>query len=340
MSEHPYITPETNLGLDLMRATEAAALSAGLWAGRGQKESGDGAAVASLRNVLNNVPMRGTIVIGEGEKDEAPMLANGEKVGTGFGPEVDIAVDPVDGTRLLAWGMRNSIAVLAAAEGGSMYDPTECFYMDKLVVGAEGADVIELEAPIGENIRRVAKAKGVAVDDITVAVLNRERHEQLTRDIRDAGARTRMITDGDVAAAVSAAMLDTEIDLVAGIGGSPEGVVMAAAMICLGGRILAQLKPTSPEERERTIAAGHDPDRILDTKDLVRSDNVIFVATGITEGDLVRGVRYFPNGGAQTHSVVMRSRSGTVRYVRAIHNLGKVNRLRAEAADAQDVFSN
>lgn len=221
-----------------------------------------------------------------------------------------------------------------------MYDPTECFYMDKLVVGAEGADVIELEAPIGENIRRVAKAKGVAVDDITVAVLNRERHEQLTRDIRDAGARTRMITDGDVAAAVSAAMLDTEIDLVAGIGGSPEGVVMAAAMICLGGRILAQLKPTSPEERERTIAAGHDPDRILDTKDLVRSDNVIFVATGITEGDLVRGVRYFPNGGAQTQSVVMRSRSGTVRYVRAIHNLGKVNRLRAEAADAQDVFSN
>ena len=290
MSER-FMLAGHNLGLDLMRATEAAALAAGRWAGRGQKEAGDKAAVDAMRAILNQVRMDGTIVIGEGEKDEAPMLANGEKVGTGEGQRIDIAVDPVDGTRLLAWGMRNSIAVLAAAEGGSMYDPHMCFYMEKLVVGADAVDVIDLDAPIGDNIRKVAKAKGKRVEDMVVGILNRERHNTLVDDIRAAGAATRMFTDGDVAAAVAAAAPDVKIDLLAGMGGSPEGVVTACAMKCLGGRILARLWPTSDEERERTIAAGHDLTRILDTNDLVTSDDCLFVATGITEGDLVPGVR-------------------------------------------------
>ena len=324
MSER-FMLAGHNLGLDLMRATEAAALAAGRWAGRGQKEAGDKAAVDAMRAILNQVRMDGTIVIGEGEKDEAPMLANGEKVGTGEGQRIDIAVDPVDGTRLLAWGMRNSIAVLAAAEGGSMYDPHMCFYMEKLVVGADAVDVIDLDAPIGDNIRKVAKAKGKRVEDMVVGILNRERHNTLVDDIRAAGAATRMFTDGDVAAAVAAAAPDVKIDLLAGMGGSPEGVVTACAMKCLGGRILARLWPTSDEERERTIAAGHDLTRILDTNDLVTSDDCLFVATGITEGDLVPGVRYTQDGGARTSSVVMRSASGTIRYVEAHHHLDKVS---------------
>jgi len=321
-----YMLTDHNLGLDLMRATEAAALAAGRWAGRGEKESGDGAAVDALRAVLNSIDMDGVIVIGEGEKDEAPMLHNGEKVGTGSGPRIDIAVDPVDGTRLLAWGMRNSIAVLAAARGDSMYNPTECFYMNKLIVGADAADVIDIDAPIADNIAKVAKAKGKGVEDIVVGVLNRDRHQQLTADIRAAGAATRMYTDGDVAASVAAANPDvTSIDMFAGVGGSPEGVVTACAMKAMGGRILARLWPTSDEERQRTIDAGHDPDRILDTNDLVSSDDTLFVATGITEGDLVAGVKYLPGGGARTNSIVMRSVSGTVRYVTAEHHLDKLN---------------
>ncbi|WOP18193.1 class II fructose-bisphosphatase [Raineyella sp. LH-20] len=320
-----YMLSNHNLGLDLMRATEAAALAAARWAGRGQKESGDGAAVGAMREVLSHVRIDGTIVIGEGEKDEAPMLANGEKVGTGDGPAMDIAVDPVDGTRLLAWGMRNSIALLAGAEGGSMYNPKECFYMRKLAVGADAADVIDLEAPIGDTIRKVAKAKGKPVDQITVGVLNRDRHQQLIADVREAGAATRLFTDGDVAAAVMAAHPDMpRLDLMAGIGGSPEGVVTACAMKALGGRILARLAPTSDEERQRTLDAGHDLDRILDTDDLVTSDNTLFVATGITPGDLVEGVSFLPDGGARTHSIVMRSASGTIRYVDAYHHLDKV----------------
>ncbi len=322
--QNRYVLTEHNLGLDLMRATEAAALAAGRWAGRGEKESGDKAAVDAMRAVLNQVEMDGIITIGEGEKDEAPMLANGEKVGTGKGPKIDIAVDPVDGTRLLAWGMRNSIAVLAAAEGGTMYDPHMCFYMDKLVVGADAADAIDLNLPIAENIRRVAEAKNKPVSDIVVGVLNRPRHDNLVQQIRGAGAATRMFTDGDVAAGVAAASPGVKIDMLAGIGGSPEGVVTACAMKCLGGRILARLHPTTDEERSRTLAAGFDPDRVLDTHDLVGTDNTLFVATGITEGDLVDGVRYFADGSARTHSVVMRSRSGTVRYVEAIHHLDKV----------------
>ena len=313
-----------NLGLDLMRATEAAALAAGRWAGRGDKESGDKAAVDAMRSILNQVRMAGTIVIGEGEKDEAPMLANGEKVGTGWGDRIDIAVDPVDGTRLLAWGMRNSIAVLAAAEGGSMYDPHMCFYMEKLVVSPNAADVVDLDAPIADNIRKVAAAEGKDVSEVVVGVLNRERHNDLVREIRAAGAATRMFTDGDVAAAVAAATPGVKIDMMAGIGGSPEGVVAACAMKCLGGRILARLHPTTDEERQRTADAGFDVDRVLDTNDLVNSEKTLVVATGITDGDLVDGVRYLPGGDARTHSVVMRSESGTVRWVEAHHQLDKV----------------
>lgn len=320
-----FMLSDHNLGLDLMRATEAAALAAARWAGRGDKESGDKAAVDAMRAVLNQVGMQGTIVIGEGEKDEAPMLGNGEKVGTGWGQRIDIAVDPVDGTRLLARGSRNSIAVLAAAESDSMYDPHMCFYMDKLVSGADVADVLDLEAPIGDNIRRVAAAMDKPTSEVVVAVLNRDRHDALVREIRQAGAATRMFTDGDVAAGVMAAIPGKRIDLMAGIGGSPEGVVLACAMKCLGGRILAKLAPTSDEERQRTIDAGFDPDRILDTNDLVSSDETLFVATGITEGDLVDGVRYQPDGSARTKSVVMRSKSGTVRYVEAYHHLDKIN---------------
>lgn len=327
--DRKYMLTNHNLGLDLMRATEAAALAAARWAGRGQKESGDGAAVGAMREILSHVRIDGTIVIGEGEKDEAPMLANGEKVGSGDGPAMDIAVDPVDGTRLLAWGMRNSIALLAGAEGGTMYNPKECFYMEKLAVGADAADVIELDAPIGENLRRIAKAKGKSIDQVTVGVLNRERHDDLIAAIREAGAATRLFTDGDVAAAVMAAHPDMpRIDVMAGIGGSPEGVVTACAMKALGGRILARLWPTSSEERQRTLDAGHDLDRILDTDDLVSSDNTIFVATGITPGDLVEGVTYLPGGGARTQSIVMRSASGTIRYVDAYHHLDKVEAYR------------
>lgn len=326
MFERGYMLGNHNLGLDLMRATEAAALASARWAGRGQKEAGDGAAVDAMRAVLSGVRMAGTIIIGEGEKDEAPMLHNDEKVGTGEGPAVDIAVDPVDGTRLLALGMRNSIAVLAAAEAGTMYNPTMCFYMDKLCVGAEAADAIDIEAPIGDNIRKVAKAKGKRPEDIVVAMLNRDRHEDLAKAIREAGARTRMYTDGDVAASVAAASDGGGgVDILAGIGGSPEGVVSACAMKAMGGRIMAKLWPTSDEERQRTIDAGLDVDKVLDTNDLVNSDNTLFVATGITDGDLVDGVHYLRDGGARTHSVVMRSASGTTRYVEAFHRLDKLN---------------
>jgi len=337
--EHGYMLGNHNLGLDLMRATEAAALAAARWAGRGQKESGDGAAVDAMRAVLSGVRMSGTIIIGEGEKDEAPMLHNGESVGNGDGPSVDIAVALVDGTRLLALGMRNSIAVLAAAEAGTMYNPTMCFYMDKLVVGAEAADVIDIEAPIADNIKKVAKAKGKRPEDIVVAMLNRDRHEELAKAIRAAGARTRMYTDGDVAASVAAASASiTSVDILAGVGGSPEGVVSACAMKAMGGRIMAKLWPTTDEERQRTIDAGLDVDKILDTNDLVASENTLFVATGITDGDLVDGVEYLPGGGARTHSVVMRSSSGTTRYVEAFHHLDKLNAYaKASGQDLEDL---
>lgn len=331
--EQRFMLAEHNLGLDLMRATEAAALAAGRWAGRGDKESGDKAAVDAMRAVLNQVGMQGVIVIGEGERDEAPMLANGEKVGSGWGQRIDIAVDPVDGTRLLARGSRNSIAVLAAAAGGSMYDPHMCFYMEKIVAGADAASAIDLDAPVADNIANVAAALGKRPEDVVVGVLNRPRHEQLIADIRAAGASTRLFTDGDVAAGVLAAYPGGSLDLAMGIGGSPEGVVTACAMQCLGGRILARLHPTTDEEKRRTEEAGFDVSRVLDTNDLVDSDDCLFIATGITEGDLVDGVRYLPDGSARTKSVVMRSRSGTVRYVEAFHRLDKIQAWAAENSD-------
>lgn len=323
--EFEYLAPNHNLGLDLMRATEAAALASARWIGRGDKDTGDGAAVGAMRAVLNSVRMNGTIIIGEGEKDEAPMLANGEKVGDGEGPAMDIAVDPVDGTRLLAWGMRNSVSVLAASPAGTMFDPTECFYMNKIAVGREAADVIDLDAPIADTIRKVAKAKGKNVEDVVVAVLNRDRHRDLVKAIHEAGAASWMVTDGDVAMAVAAATPSNRVDMVVGVGGSPEGVVTACAMKALGGRIIARLWPRDDAERERVIAAGKDPDQLLDTHDLVRSDDTLFVATGITPGNLVGGVRFLPKGGAVTHSVVMRSSSGTVRYVEAVHRQRKMD---------------
>jgi fructose-1,6-bisphosphatase II len=319
---------DRNLGLELMRATEAAAMAAGRWSGRGEKETGDQAAVDAMRYVLANVAMRGTVVIGEGEKDEAPMLFNGEKVGNGQGPQYDIAVDPVDGTSLLASGRPNSIAVIAAADRGSMYDPSAVFYMDKLVVGKHLADAVDILAPVEDNIRAVARELGGRVTDVTVCVLDRPRHHELVERIRSTGARTRLFSDGDVAASLAAATDGTGIDLLVGVGGTPEGIITACALKALGGTIQARLHPTSGNEERRAREAGHDLDRILHTDDLVSGDNTFFAATGITDGDLLRGVRYTREG-AVTQSLVMRSRSGTTRLVESSHVLEKV-RLHAD----------
>jgi fructose-1,6-bisphosphatase II len=315
--------PDRNLGLELMRATEAAAMAAGRWAGRGEKESGDQAAVDAMRYVLGNVAMRGTVVIGEGEKDQAPMLFNGEEVGSGEGPDYDIAVDPVDGTSLLANGRPNSIAVIAAADRGSMYDPSAVFYMDKLVVAGHLAQVVDIAAPVEDNIQEVARDLGGRANDVTVCVLDRPRHRELVARIRRTGARTRLFSDGDVAASLAAVTPGTGIDMLVGIGGTPEGVITACALKAMGGAIQARLHPMNEEEERRARDTGHDLDRILRTDDLVRSDNAFFAATGITDGDLLRGVRY-TRGGAVTQSLVMRSRSGTRRLVESSHMLDKV----------------
>lgn len=318
-----YQLPDRNLGLDLMRVTEAAALAAGRWAGRGDKEGGDGAAVDAMRDVIASVPMRGVVVIGEGEKDEAPMLYNGEEVGEGAGPAIDIAVDPVDGTTLLANGMPNAIAVLAAADRGSMYDPSAVFYMNKLVCAGSVAGEVDIDAPVEHNVRAVARAIGGTPGDVTVSVLNRTRHEQLVAEVRAAGARIKLFSDGDVAAAIAAASSDTGTDLLLGVGGTPEGIITACAMKAMNGVIQARLAPRDEAERRKALAAGHDLDRVLRTDDLVTGDNTFFVATGITDGELLRGVRYTPQG-AETESIVMRSRSGTIRSVRSRHALQKV----------------
>jgi fructose-1,6-bisphosphatase II len=269
--------------------------------------------------------MRGTVVIGEGEKDEAPMLYNGEQVGDGTGPECDVAVDPIDGTTLAAKGMANAIAVMAVAPRGSMYDPSAVFYMEKLVTGPEAADVVDIRYPVAENIHQVAKAKGSAPSDVTVVLLDRPRHETLVEEIRATGARIKFITDGDVAGAIMAARADTGIDLLLGVGGTPEGIIAACAMKCLDGVIQGRLWPKDDEERQRALDAGHDLDdsHILRTEDLVTGDDVFFVATGITDGELMRGVRYRA-GGASTHSLVMRSRSGTIRSITSEHKLQKL----------------
>ncbi len=315
--------PDRNLALELVRATEAAAMAAGRWVGRGDKNGGDGAAVDAMRALIGTVAMRGTVVIGEGEKDEAPMLFNGEEVGDGTGAECDVAVDPIDGTTLMAKGMPNALSVLAVAERGTMYDPSAVFYMEKLATGPEAADVVDITAPPGENIRRVAKAKGESVEDVTVCILDRPRHEDLVQQIRDAGARITFMSDGDVAGAIMAARETTGVDLLLGIGGTPEGIIAAAALTCLGGTMQARLWPRDDEERAKAIDAGHDLDQVLTTRDLVRSDNVFFVATGITDGELLQGVRY-RHGGARTHSIVMRSKSGTIRLIDSSHSLTKL----------------
>jgi fructose-1,6-bisphosphatase II len=315
--------PDRNLALELVRVTEAAAMAGGRWVGRGDKNGADGAAVEAMRALISTVSMRGVVVIGEGEKDDAPMLYNGEEVGDGNGPDCDVAVDPIDGTTLTAKGQSNAVSVLAVSDRGSMYDPSAVFYMDKLVTGPEAADVVDIRLPVAENIRRIAKAKKETVEDVTVVMLDRPRHQKLAAEVRDAGARLRFISDGDVAGAIMAARDDTGIDLLLGIGGTPEGIITACAIKCLGGVIQGRLWPQDDDERQRAIDAGHDLDRVLSTDDLVTGENCFFVATGITDGELLKGVRYRA-GGATTHSLVMRSKSGTIRLIESHHQLAKL----------------
>jgi fructose-1,6-bisphosphatase II len=315
--------PDRNLALELVRVTEAAAMAAGRWVGRGDKNGADQAAVNAMRQLVSTVSMTGVVVIGEGEKDEAPMLYNGEEVGDGNGPDCDVAVDPVDGTTLTAKGMSNAVSVMALADRGAMYDPSAVFYMQKLITGPEAADAVDLDAPVAHNIAAVAKAKGCANEDVTVMVLDRPRHDELVSEIRDAGARIRFITDGDVAGAIMAARGRSGVDLLLGIGGTPEGIIAACAVKCLGGVILGKLWPRDDAERQKAIDAGHDLDRVLATDDLVHGDNVFFVATGVTDGELLEGVRYRA-GGATTHSLVMRSKSGTIRSIYSDHKLTKL----------------
>lgn len=323
MTDKSVHAPDRNLAMELVRVTEAAALASGRWVGRGKKNEGDGAAVDAMRKLINSVEMNGVVVIGEGEKDEAPMLFNGEKVGTGEGPEMDIAVDPVDGTRLMAEGRPNAISVIAATERGAMFDPSAVFYMNKIAVGPEGVGHIDINASVEDNIKAVAKAKGLKPADVVVVVLDRPRHDELIKEIREAGAKVRLIMDGDVAGAIATAQDHNSIDLMMGIGGTPEGIITACALKCMGGEIQGKLWPKDEEEAEKARAAGHDLDKVLLMDDLVSSDNCYFAATGVTNGDMVRGVSYRKNG-ATTRSLVMRSKSGTTRYVESIHKLAKL----------------
>ena len=322
----PGRTPDRNLAMELVRVTEAAALAAALWRGRGDKEAADGAAVDAMRLLMGTVSMDGIVVIGEGEKDNAPMLYNGEEIGNGQPPRVDIAVDPVDGTTLTAKGMPGAIAVVALSERGTMFDPGPCVYMEKVAAGAEAADAIDIEAPVGENVRRVAKTKGIEVSDVTVTVLDRPRHDQIVKEIREAGARVRFISDGDVAGAIAAARESSPVDMLYGVGGTPEGVIAACAIKCLGGVIQGRLWPRNDEERAAAKDAGYDLDAVLTTHDLVSGEDVFFAATGVTGGDLVEGVRYRGDD-AWTQSIVMRSRSGTVRIIDALHHREKLKSL-------------
>lgn len=317
---------ERNLGMDLVRCTEAAALRAARLMGRGDKNAADQAAVDAMRFALDAVPMDGVVVIGEGEKDEAPMLYIGEKVGTGDPPEVDIAVDPVEGTTLLAEGMPGAIAVVAIAERGSLYHWSGIAYMDKLAVGPQARGAIDINAPVAENIRNVARALKKEVEDITVVVLDRPRHKELIRQIRETGARIKLILHGDVSAGIMTAIEDPPADMLMGIGGAPEAVITACAMKCLGGEIQCKLWPRNDDERALAAANGIDLDRVYRTSDLVRGENVFFAATGITDGEFLRGVRYF-SGGARTYSVVMRAASGTVRYIESRHDWTKLMRI-------------
>lgn len=315
--------PDRNLAMELVRATEAAALAAGRWVGRGDKIAADGAAVDSMRYMLDKVSMNGVVVIGEGEKDEAPMLFNGEQVGNGDGPDVDIAVDPIDGTRLTSVGQPNALSVLAVAERGSMFFPGAAVYMEKVATGPEAAGVIDIEASPLDNVRAVAKAKGVEAADISVVILDRPRHEELISQVRATGARVFLITDGDVAPAIATSRGYSGVDMVMGIGGTPEGVVAAAALKCLGGDIQGRLWPRNDEERRKLLDAGYEIEKPLSISDLVSGDDVFFAATGITDGALLKGVIY-DELGAVTYSMVARSRSGTLRFIEARHNFDKL----------------
>ena len=318
--------PDRNIAMELVRVTEAGAMAAARWIGRGDKEEADQAAVDAMRFVLDSVSMRGVVVIGEGEKDEAPMLFNGEEVGNGEGPEVDVAVDPLEGTRLTALGQPNAIAVIAVAERGTMLFPGAAFYMEKIAVGPAAIDAIDIERSPTENVVAVADALGKTPREVDVVVLERERHEDLFAELRQAGARVRLVRDGDVAPAIAAAQPGTGVDMLYGIGGTPEGVISAAALKCVGGGIQGRLWPRNDDERTRLLDAGLDPARVLRTNDLVSGEDVFVAATGVTSGSLLQGVRYTP-GGAVTDSIVMRSRSGTVRRVVAQQSLAKLSAL-------------
>jgi fructose-1,6-bisphosphatase II len=315
--------PDRNLAMELARVTEAAAMAASRWMGRGDKEGADQAAVDAMRLVLNGISMDGTIVIGEGEKDEAPMLYNGERIGDGHPPEVDIAVDPIDGTTLTSLGRPNALAVIALSERGTMFDPGPCVYMEKIAAGPEAAEAIDLEAPVKANLMAVAKALGKDIEDVTVVILDRDRHKDIVHECREAGSRIRLIPDGDVAGAISVAWADSGADLLLGIGGTPEGVIAACALKCLGGNLQSRLWPRNDDERQRALDAGYDLDKVLSIDDLVSGEDVFFSATGVTDGELLRGVR-FRGDGASTQSLVMRSKSGTIRRIDATHRWRKL----------------
>lgn len=310
--------PDRNLAMELVRTTEAAAIAASRFVGRGDKEAADGAAVDAMRLILGTVQMTGTVIIGEGEKDEAPMLYNGEVVGDGSEPRVDIAVDPIDGTTLTSKGRGGAVAVIAVSEQGTMFDPGPCVYMEKIAVGPEARGAVDLRSSVGDNLRSIAAAKGIDVREVTATILDRPRHDDLVAQVREAGARIRLIGDGDVAAAIATATPDSGVDVLFGIGGTPEGVIAAAALKSMGGELVGRLWPRDDEERQAATAAGYDVDRVLGIDDLVAGDNCFFAATGITDGNLLRGVHYDRHG-ISTQSLVMRSRSGTVRIVDANH---------------------
>ncbi len=320
--------PDRNLALELVRVTEAAALAAAPLVGRGEKEAADQAAVDGMRYMLHSVPMDGLVVIGEGEKDEAPMLYNGELIGDGSPPQVDIAVDPLEGTTLAAHGMPSALAVIALSARGTMFDPGPCVYMEKMAGSPEIADLLDLDRPLTDTVELIARRKGSAVADVMVVVLDRPRHEAGIATIREAGARVRLIAHGDVSAALLAVTERSTVDLLWGIGGTPEGVISAAAVKCLGGQLLGRLWPRDDRERQAALDAGYDLERILTRDDLVAGEDVFFSATGVTDGDVLEGVRYPSAGGATTESLVMRTRSGTIRRVRATHDRAKLAALR------------
>ena len=324
MNERRTQKPERNLAMELVRVTESAALAAARWVGRGDKNGADAAAVDAMRTVLTTVPMDGIVVIGEGEKDEAPMLYNGENVGDGTQPRTDVAVDPIDGTSLTSLGMGNALSVIAVSERDTMFDPGPCMYMEKIVVGPQAVGHIDITASATQNIKWVAKAKGESVRDLTVMILDRPRHEELIEEVRSTGARIKLISDGDIFGAIATSWPDAGVDILIGIGGTPEGVVSAAALKCMGGEIQGRLWPRNEEERQSALAAGYDLSKVLTSDDLVKGDNCFFAATGVTDGELLRGVR-FDSRGARTQSLVMRSLSGTVRLIDAQHRLDKLS---------------